>query len=127
MVNPSAETQEQSSVGSGEKVWRKFSSTGGRAPWVPTLTRPFPNGQPNAGSCLGTKSAVMKMFFLCSISEQHLQSSFHAFVHYGYCLPILIRFIHQDCAYIQGKLSFSLFLTRKEGNTGDTGKHFRCY
>ena len=27
-------------------------------PWVPTLTRPFPNGQANAGSWLSTKNAL---------------------------------------------------------------------
>ena len=68
----------------------------------------------------------MKMLLLCPISEQYLLSSFHVCLHNGYCLPILIQFIHQDCAYIQGKLLFSTFLTRKEGNTGDTGKFFRC-
>ena len=29
-----------------------------KSPWVPTLTGPFPNGQVNAGSLLGTKNAL---------------------------------------------------------------------
>ena len=29
-----------------------------KSPWVPTFTGPFPNGQANAGSLLGTKSAL---------------------------------------------------------------------
>ena len=29
-----------------------------KSPWVPTLTGPFPNGQVNAGSWLGTKNAL---------------------------------------------------------------------
>ena len=29
-----------------------------KSPWVPTLTGPFPNGQANAGSWLGTKNAL---------------------------------------------------------------------
>ena len=29
-----------------------------KSSWVPTLTRPFPNGQVNAGSWLGTKNAL---------------------------------------------------------------------
>ena len=29
-----------------------------KSPWVPTLTGPFPNGQANAGSWLGTKKAL---------------------------------------------------------------------
>ena len=28
---------------------------------------------------------------------------------------------------MQGKLSFSTFLTRKEGTTDESGKHFGCY
>ena len=31
---------------------------GRKSPWVPTLTGPFPNGQVNAGSWLGTKNAL---------------------------------------------------------------------
>ena len=31
---------------------------GWKSPWVPTLTGPFPNGQENAGSWLGTKNAL---------------------------------------------------------------------
>ena len=34
----------------GEKARRKFSSTGGKAPELPTLTGPFPNDQANVGS-----------------------------------------------------------------------------
>ena len=29
-----------------------------KSPWVPIVTRPFPNGQANAGSWLGTKNAL---------------------------------------------------------------------
>ena len=29
-----------------------------KSPWIPTLTGPFPNGQVNAGSWLGTKNAL---------------------------------------------------------------------
>ena len=29
-----------------------------KSPWVPTVTGPFPNGQANAGSWLGTKNAL---------------------------------------------------------------------
>ena len=67
----SSETQGQSD-GPGEMARRKFSSTRGRAPGfppgrkklgasyalVPTLTGPFPNGQANTGSWLGTKNAL---------------------------------------------------------------------
>ena len=42
----------------GEKARRKFSSTGGKAPGLPTLTGPFPNDQANVGSWLGTKNTL---------------------------------------------------------------------
>ena len=53
---PSFETQGRS-VRPGEKARWKSSSMGG-SPWVLTLTGPFPNGQANAGSWLGTKNAL---------------------------------------------------------------------
>ena len=36
----------------------KVFKHGQKSPWVPTLTGPFPNGQENAGSWLGTKNAL---------------------------------------------------------------------
>ena len=36
----------------------KVFNHGRKSPWVPTLTGPFPNGQANAGSWLGTKNAL---------------------------------------------------------------------
>ena len=35
---------------------------------------------------------------LCPIGEQFLLSSFLEFVHDGYCLATLVRFVHQACA-----------------------------
>ena len=35
---------------------------------------------------------------LCPIGEQFLLSSFREFVHDGYCLATLARFVHQACA-----------------------------
>ena len=57
------------------KHWRK-------SPWVPTLTGPFPNGQANTGSWLGTKR-------LCIIVPNPRTASpefFCDFVHDGYWL-----------------------------------------
>ena len=42
----------------GRKVATKVFKHGWKSPWVPTLTRPFPKGQANAGSWLGTKNAL---------------------------------------------------------------------
>ena len=44
---------------------------------------------------------------LCPIGEQHLLSSFREFVHDGYYLATVARFVHQA------------FLTRNEGTTAD--------
>ena len=44
---------------------------------------------------------------LCPIGEQHLLSSFRVFVRDGYCLAILVRFVHQsplDLVHRIGKL-----------------------
>ena len=48
---------EVSSVVSWEKA-RKVFKHGWKSPWVVTLTRPFPNGQADAGSRLGSKNAL---------------------------------------------------------------------
>ena len=42
----------------GRKCVKKVFKYGRKSPWVPTLTGPFPNGQANAGSWLGTKNAL---------------------------------------------------------------------
>ena len=42
----------------GLKGATKVFKHGRKSPWVSTLTGPFPNGQKNAGSWLGTKNAL---------------------------------------------------------------------
>ena len=42
----------------GRKGATKVLKHGRKSPWVPTLTGPFPNGQANAGSWLGSKNAL---------------------------------------------------------------------
>ena len=44
---------------------------------------------------------------LCPIVEQFLLSSFHEFVHDGYCLATLARSVHQACA-CEGNFYFLL-------------------
>ena len=56
-VLPSSETQGGGQLGR-EKGATKVFKHRWKSPWVPTLTRPFPNGQANAGSWLGTKNAL---------------------------------------------------------------------
>ena len=54
------------------------------------------------------KNALMKMLLLCPFNKQRLLNSFHVFIHDGYCLPILIRLIHQDCVTYKGNFHFLL-------------------
>ena len=95
----SSETQRRS-VGPGKtktgatKVFKHRR----KRPWVPTLTGPFRNGQANAVSWLGKKCFEL----LCPIGEQFLLSSFREFVHDGYFLATVARFVYQA------------FLTRNE-------------
>ena len=44
---------------------------------------------------------------LCPIGEQHLLSSFQVFAHDGYCLAILVWFVHKGCA-CKGNFHFDL-------------------
>ena len=55
-TNPSSETGAVSRV--GRKGGTKVFKYGQKSPWVPTLTKLFPNIQADAGSWLGTKSAL---------------------------------------------------------------------
>ena len=45
----------------GLKGATKVFKHGRKSPWVPTLTGPFPNGQENAGSWLGTKNVFSQL------------------------------------------------------------------
>ena len=52
------------------------------------------------GHWVGSGEKAGRKFFvlLCPIGEQFLLSSFREFVHDGYCLATLARFVHQACA-----------------------------
>ena len=60
-------------------------------------TKVFKYGQKRPGCSLliGHKQCFV---LLCTIGEQFLLSSFREFVHDGYCLATLARFVHQACA-----------------------------
>ena len=51
----------------GLKGVTKVFKHGRKNPWVPTLTGPFPNGQENAGSSLGTKNALSWVVFVSTL------------------------------------------------------------
>ena len=63
---------------------------------------------------------------LCPIGEQFLPNSFREFLHDGYCLATLARFVHQACA-CKGNFYFLLSLTRNEGTTDESKKRLSCY
>ena len=92
----------------GEKARRNFQAQAEK-PLGTTLTGPFPNGQANTGSRLGTKNALL----LCPIGEQFLLSSFREFLHDRYYFATVARFVHQA------------FLTRNEGATDESKSRFR--
>ena len=77
----SLQTQEQS-VGSGEKAGQKFSSTGERAPGY----RLSPDHFQNFKRMPAPDWAQKMLCIIVSNQRTHLQSSFHVFVHDGYCL-----------------------------------------
>ena len=89
----SSETQGQS-VGSGEKAERRFSSTGKRAPGYRLSPNYFQKFKQIPPPDWAQKCFVL----LCPIGEQFLLSSFREFVHDGYCLATLARFVDQACA-----------------------------
>ena len=107
--SPSSETQRQS-VGPEEKAWRKFSSTSGRAPGYRLSQDHFQTVKRMLAPDWAQKCFVL----LCPIGEQFLLSSFREFVHDGYYLATVARFVHQA------------FLTRQR-NYRWVEKRFGCY
>ena len=78
-----------------------------KSPWVPTLTGPFPNGQENAGSWLGTKKCFV---LLCPIGKQHLLSSFREFdsCHKIHLLALLCTFTYPNDRFPYPLIYFQL-------------------
>ena len=86
---PSSETQEQS-VGWGESFQVRAKE--------PLGTDSHRTVSKNSSRCrflIGHKKCFV---LLCPIGEQFLLSSFREFVHDGYCLVTLARFVYQACA-----------------------------
>ena len=97
-TSPSPSETQRRSVGPGKmktgatKVFKHRR----KRPWVPTLTGPFPS---QCCLLIGHKKCFV---LLCPIGEQFLLSSFREFVHDGYFLATVARFVYQA------------FLTRNE-------------
>ena len=99
----SSETQGQS-VGPGLTARRTSSSMGGRAHGY----RLSPDHSKRPRECWFLTGHKKFFALLCPIGEQHLLSSFREFVHDGYYLATVARFVHQA------------FLTRNEGTTDES-------
>ena len=106
MYMSSSETQGQS-VGSGEKAGRKFSLRA-KEPLGTDSHRTISKNSSGCRLLIGHKKCFV---LLCPIGEQFLLSSFREFVHDGYCLATLARFVHQACAY---KGNFYFLLSQPE-------------
>ena len=89
----SSETQGQS-VGSGEKAGRKFLLRA-KEPLGTDSHRTISKNSSGCRLLIGHKKCFV---LLCPIGEQFLLSSFREFVHDGYCLATLARFVDQACA-----------------------------
>ena len=94
----SSETQGQS-VGSRENFQLRAKEPLGIAShW--TISK-------NSNGCQLLSGHKKTFVLLCPISEPHLLSSFRVFVHNAYCLAILVWFIHQGCACIFARETFT--------------------
>ena len=89
----------------GTKGGTKVFKYGRKSSWVPTLTELFPKIRADAGSWLGTKMLCIIVPNRRTVSPEFF---FREFVHHGYCLATLARFVHQTCA---SKGNFYLLLS----------------
>ena len=71
----------------------------------------------NSSGCRPLIGHKKRFVILCPIGEQFLLSSFREFVHDGYCLATLARFVHQ--AVRARETLFSTFLTRNKETTDE--------
>ena len=101
-VSASSETQGQS-VGLRKKAGRKFSSKGGRAPGY----RLSPDHFQKFKRMPAPDWAQKMLCIILPNRRAHILSSFREFVHDGYCLATLARFVHQACVH-KGNFYFLL-------------------
>ena len=118
LLESSSETQGQS-VGSGKKASKK-RQVRAKEPQGTDSHRTIPKNSSGYRLPIGRKECFV---LLCPIGDQFLLSSFREFVHDGYCLATLARFVHQACAY-RGNF---YFLTRNKGTTNELKKRLGYY
>ena len=120
-VNPSLETQGQS-VGSGERAWQTFSSTGERASgyWLsPNYFQKFKR--------MPAPDWTQKMFCIIVPNQRTVSPEFFLWVRTRRLLSCHTCPVLSPSLCEQGKLLFSTFLTRNEGTTDKSKKRFGCY
>ena len=105
---PSSETQGQS-VGSGKKTGRKFLLRA-KEPLGTDSHRTISKNSSGCRLLIGHKKCFV---LLCPIGEQFLLSSFREFVHDGYCLATIARFVHQ-CKLVRTRETFIFYFPNQK-------------
>ena len=113
---PSSETQGQS-VGSGERAWRKFLSTGERAPGY--RLQKF--------KLMPAPDWAQKMLCIIVPNRRTVSPEFFSWVRTRRLLSCHTCPVRSPSLCEQGVLLFSTFLTRNEGTTGESKKRLGCY
>ena len=85
----------RSSQWGGEKRWDESFQVRAKEPPGTDSHRTISKNSSGCRLLIGHKKCFV---LLCPIGEQFLLSSFREFVHDGYCLATLARFVHQACA-----------------------------
>ena len=118
---PSSETQGQS-VGSEEKAERKFSSTGKRAPGYRVSPNYFQKFKR-----MPAPDWAHKMLCIIVPNRRTVSPEFLSWVRTRRPLSRHTCSVRSPSLWVQGKLSFSTFLTRNEGTTDESKKRLGCY
>ena len=119
--NASSETQGQS-VGSGEKVGRKFSSTGEIAPGDRLSRNYF-----RKFKRMPSPDWAQKMLCIMVPNRRSVSPEFFSWVRTRRPLSRHTCPVRSPSLCVQGKLLFSTFLIRNEGTTDKSKQRLRCY
>ena len=110
------------SVGSGEKAGRKFSSTGKRAPGYRLSPNYFQKFKQ-----MRALDWAQKMLCIIVPNRRTFSPEFFSWVRTRRLLSRPTCPVRSPSLCVQGKLLFSTFLTRNEGNTDESKKRLGCY
>ena len=117
----SSETQGQS-VGSGEKVGRKFSSSGERAPGYQLSPNYFQKFKR-----IPAPDWAQKVLCIIVPNRRTVSPEFFSWVRTRQLLSRHTCPVRSPSLCVQGKLLFSTFPTRNEGTTDESKERLGCY